>query len=279
MLYGTDSQPEEITNTVNATEPHSWPVARAGRQTQRVRDPTHIITLIHIIYEGEIETSGSWATVEPVSSRIYTSVTPPLTSQDLCTPRNTHQVTKSTFTESIIISFIDCHPSPPTVNMGFSASIHCVNHNQRWRKCETWAVVTFLMRSEEDRWRQMHHFGTIFTQSEYNCNLSPSFLSLTANSSLLLCVLLLCFLHNQALLNKLMLETYVTIKEKAAGVEERETEMNHSCRYSEQPPALIALARCPFGVKCYMLAFVFARLLSTRALCLNELALTCLPAI
>lgn len=38
---------------------------------------------------------------------------------------------------------------------------------------------------------------------------------------------------------------------------------------SEQQSALIALA-CPFGVKCYMLAFVFACLFSTSAFCSDE---------
>lgn len=46
MLYGTDSQPEDITYTVNATELHSWPVVRASLQTQREQDLTHINTLI-----------------------------------------------------------------------------------------------------------------------------------------------------------------------------------------------------------------------------------------
>ena len=46
MLCGTDSQPEDITNTVNATELNSWPVGTASLQTQRERHPTHIITPI-----------------------------------------------------------------------------------------------------------------------------------------------------------------------------------------------------------------------------------------
>lgn len=45
MLYGTASQPEEITNTVNATELHSWPVVRASRQPRRERGIQH--TLLH----------------------------------------------------------------------------------------------------------------------------------------------------------------------------------------------------------------------------------------
>lgn len=38
MLYGAASQPEEITNIVNATELHSWPVVRASQQTERERE-------------------------------------------------------------------------------------------------------------------------------------------------------------------------------------------------------------------------------------------------
>lgn len=44
MLYGTASQPEEITNTVNATELHSWPVVRVSRQTARERPNTRYYT-------------------------------------------------------------------------------------------------------------------------------------------------------------------------------------------------------------------------------------------
>lgn len=53
MLYGTDPWPEEITNTVNATEPHSWSVASVSLQAQRDSDPTHIIALTHIIYDHQ----------------------------------------------------------------------------------------------------------------------------------------------------------------------------------------------------------------------------------
>lgn len=41
---------------------------------------------------------------------------------------------------------------------------------------------------------------------------------------------------------------------------------------SEQQSALIALAQCPFGAKCYMLAFVFACLFSTSAFCSTEMS-------
>lgn len=37
MLYGTASQPEEITNTVNSTKLHSWPIVRGSRHTERHR--------------------------------------------------------------------------------------------------------------------------------------------------------------------------------------------------------------------------------------------------
>lgn len=51
MLYGTDSQPEEITNTVNATELHSLPVVRASLQTQREGEHSthHYTDLNHVL--------------------------------------------------------------------------------------------------------------------------------------------------------------------------------------------------------------------------------------
>lgn len=52
-----------------------------------------------------------------------------------------------------------------------------------------------------------------------------------------------------------MPKMYVTTK--TAGVAVLKKKITAAGIQSEQQSALIALALCPFGVKCYMLAFVF----------------------
>lgn len=174
MLYGTASQPEEITNTVKATELHSWPVVRASRQAQRERerDPRHVITLIRITYDhkpckserNEQETTGRRTTVEPVSPHIYPSVPLCMFSSFFVLRRRhtrksgptlkhtleSQKARKSTFIKSIIIYFIDCHPFP-TVDISLNTSIYWVNHNSSNKNVRPELVVTFLIRSEEDR--------------------------------------------------------------------------------------------------------------------------------
>lgn len=167
MLYGTVSRSEEITNTVNATVLHSWPVERP-RPTEsppaHINTPTQIICGPKPCRSGQNEHKNIGASVTNVLCPLCPFLLVLVNNTCIQTKENTHSPRGKH--KSII--FIDCHLLP-TVYISCNTQIYCVNHNKRWQKCETWSVVTFLTRW--GRSEMAHNFGTMLTSSRYNWGL------------------------------------------------------------------------------------------------------------